>query len=163
MRISCQAQQTMACAPAAAFALLLDPHRFPATFTGFGPIPGIRAVTLDAPLAIGSTRRIHNDDGSVLVETITALDAPTHHGYTLGGFRPPFSWLVRRGVADWSLHAGPSSARVCWRYDFDLTHAWAYPLAALLLKWFMARAMRRCLDNMARMLDVPAAVAAGAR
>ena len=161
MRITCQAQQTMPCAPAAAFALMVDPERFPATFVGYGPIPGIRAVTLDGPLAVGATRRIHNDDGSILVETITALEAPTHHAYTLGGFRPPFSWLVRRGEADWSLHAGPSSSRVCWRYRFDVTHAWAYPLAALLLRLFMARAMRRCLDNMARMLEVPAPATAG--
>ena len=162
MRITCQAQQTMACAPSAAFALVVDPVRFPATFTGYGPIPGIRAVTLDGPLAVDATRRIHNHDGSTLVETITALDAPTHHAYSLGGFRPPFSWLVSRAEADWTLQAGPSSSQVSWRYTFDVAHAWAYPLAAPLLRWCMARAMRRCLDNIARLLEVPATATSAA-
>lgn len=161
MRISCQAQQTMPCAPLAVFALMVDPERFPAMFTGYGPIPAIRAITWDAPLAVGATRRIHNTDGSVLTETITALDAPTRHAYTLGGFRAPFSWLVTQGEADWSVSGEGPGSRVCWRYDFTLTGAWAYPLAVVLLKTFMAAAMQRCLDNMARRLADTAPAAAG--
>ena len=158
MPITCHAQQTMPCAPPAVFALMVDPLRFPATFPGYGPIPGIRTVTLDVPLAVGATRRIHNTDGSTLTETITALDAPTRHAYTLGGFRAPFSWLVSQGEANWSVGATASGSHVRWDYSFSPTRAWTYPLAAVLLRFFMARAMQRCLDTMARRLAAPTAM-----
>lgn len=159
MPITWQAQQTMPCTPPAVFALMVDPLRLPSTLTGYGPIPGIRAETLDTPLAVGTTRRIHNTDGSTLTETITVLDAPTHHAYTLGGFRAPFSWLVAHGEADWSVGATTSGSHVRWDYRFSVARAWTSPLAALLLRFFMARAMQRCLGNMARRLATPAAAA----
>lgn len=152
MPITCHARKTLPCAPPAAFALMLDPVRFPPTFTGYGPIPGILAITAATPPAVGATRRIDNTDGSTLTETITALDAPTRHAYTLEGFRAPFSWLVARGEADWSVAADGPASLVHWRYTFTPTGALVYPLALLLLRVFMARAMRRCLDNMAGVL-----------
>lgn len=152
MRIMCEAQQTMPCGPHAVFALMVDPDRFPSMFEGYGPIPAIRSVTLDAPLAVGATRRIHNTDGSILTEQVTALDRPVRHAYTLVGFRPPFSWLVTRGESDWTLSTREPGTHVRWIYDFTLTNALAYPLASVVLKFFMSRAMQRCLDNMARLL-----------
>ena len=152
MRIMCQAQQTMPCGPHAVFALMVDPDRFPSMFEGYGPIPAIRSVTLDTPLAIGATRRIHNTDGTTLTEQVTALDLPVRHAYTLSGFRPPFSWLVTRGESDWALSAEESGTHVRWIYVFTLTSTFVYPLAAVVLKFFMGRAMQRCLDNMARLL-----------
>lgn len=159
MRIMCRAEQTMPCAPDAVFALMVDPDRFPSMFEGYGPIPAIRSVTLDTPLAVGATRRIHNTDGTTLTEQVTALDRPVRHAYTLGGFRPPFSWLVTRGESDWTLSAQASGTHVRWIYDFTLTSALVYPLAAVLLKFFMGRAMQRCLDNMARLLATTPATA----
>lgn len=159
MRITCRAEQTMPCAPDAVFALMVDPDRFPSMFEGYGPIPAIRSVTLDTPLAVGATRRIHNTDGTTLTEQVTVLDRPVRHAYTLGGFRPPFSWLVTRGESDWTLSAQASGTHVRWIYDFTLTSALVYPLAAVVLKFFMGRAMQRCLDNMARLLATTPATA----
>ena len=150
----------MHCSAAAAFALLTDHQRFPTVFTGYGPIAAIRSVSLAAPLAIGAIRRVHSADGSTLSETITALDPPQHHAYVLSGFRPPFSWLVRRGEANWLVSAGTATTFVRWDYVFTLTSAAIYPLAAPLLRLFMTGAMGRCLDNMAQLLE--AAPAAGA-
>jgi hypothetical protein len=152
MRITCHAQQTMPCGPHAVFDLMVDPARFPSMFTGYGPIPAIRFVTLDAPLAVGAIRRIHNTDRSTLTERVTALDVPKHHAYTLSGFSAPFSWLVTQGESDWSLNATNSGTHVRWSYAFTLTSAVVYPLAAVVLNFFMGRAMQRCLDNMARLL-----------
>jgi hypothetical protein len=163
MQITCQAERPMRCSAAAAFALLTDHQRFPLVFTGYGPIAALRSVSLDAPLAVGATRRVHGADGSTLTETITALDPPRHHAYVLSGFRPPFSWLVRRGEADWLVTAGSATTFVRWDYVFTLTSAVIYPLAAPLLRVFMTGAMRRCLDNMARLLEAQAASVAVTR
>lgn len=156
MQITCQAERPMHCSAAAAFVLLTDHQRFPMVFTGYGPIAAIRSVSLEAPLAIGAIRRVHNADGSTLSETITALEPPRHHAYVLSGFRPPFSWLVRRGEADWLVTAGAATTFVRWDYVFTLTSAVIYPLAAPLLRVFMTGAMRRCLDNMAQLLEAAA-------
>jgi len=155
------ASKSMRRAPDGAFALMVDPVRFPALFTGYGPVPSIQCVVLEMPLAVGATRRIHNSDGTVLTECVTSLDPPNHHGYTLAGFTAPFSWLVSKGHADWHVIAENGGSRVQWRYDFTLAKAWLCPATWLLLKIFMARAMQRCLDNMARALDATPKQGAG--
>ena len=153
MQIQCLASKSLRCTPETAFALMVDPARFPPTFTGYGPIPAIRSITLRGPLAVGAKRRIENTDGSVLEECVTALEPPHRHAYSLAGFRPPFSWLVSMGNADWTVTTVDMETRVRWQYVFTLASAWVYPLAWLLLEFFMARAMQRCLDNMARVLE----------
>lgn len=158
MRILCTARRAIPCPASAAFELSLDPARFPSLFQGCGPIPAIRSITLDSPLTIGATRRIKNADGTVLTEQVTRLDPPSCHSYSLTGFRAPFSWLVRRGDADWNFAADASGTQVRWNYDFVLTGVWAYPIAVVLLRVFMRRAMQRCLDNMAQTLVSPSAI-----
>ncbi len=152
MHATCRAERTLPCRPEVAFAMAVDPDRFPAFFSGFGPIPAVRGILLHGPLAVGSTRSIHNADGAVLMETITAYDPPVLHAYTLTGFRPPFGWGVRRGEATWLFSAHESGSRVFWDYSFELTRPWLWPIVALVLRLFMARAMHRCLKNMARTL-----------
>lgn len=155
MSVTCSAERSLPCRPEVAFALATDADRFPAFFTGFGPIPAVRGIRLHAPLAVGSQRRVHNADGTVLSERITAHDPPVRHAYTLSGFRPPFSWLVERGEAQWTFTGHEFGSRVRWDYEFTLAKPWLWPVAAVLLKLFMARAMHRCLKNMARSLDAP--------
>jgi hypothetical protein len=152
MQIHCRAERNFSCPSHRVFALIVDPVRFPLAFRGFGLIPAIRSITLDDNLAVGAFRRIHNADGSTLTEQVTALEAPSLHAYTLGGFRPPFSWLVTRGDARWTVSAAGPLTHVCWDYAFTLTTPLVSPLAAVLLRLFMARAMRRCLEDMATLL-----------
>lgn len=148
MKITCTADQLFPSEPYAIFDLMVDVQRFPDCFRGYGLIPGIHRIRLNGPLAVGSTREIHNTDGSVLSEKITVLDRPHRHSYVLSGFRKPFSLLVSRGDADWQLSRENGSTKVRWTYDFSLTSAVLYPVCALLLKVFMQRAMQRCLQNM---------------
>ncbi len=159
MIIGLQSRQHFDCPPADVFALVLDPQRFPAMFRGFGPIPSIRRIELLQAPAVGATRRLENSDGSTPVERITALDPPRHHAYTLSGLAPPFSWLVRCGHADWRLQAVDRGTDVTWEYRFELTSALAWPLAAPVLNWLMATAMRRCLAAMAASLSAREAIA----
>ncbi len=152
MQIECHAEKIFPSDTQAAFDLIVDAQRFPGTFVGYGLIPSIRAIVLETPLAVGAIRRIHNSDGSVLTEHVTVLDAPTRHAYVLSDFRAPFAWLVNKGEADWRVSAADSGCNVRWSYTFTLTSIWIYPLATLLLRVFMQRAMQRCLDNMANLL-----------
>jgi len=153
MKIEICVARTLAAPPAAAFALALDASRFAATFTGCGPIPALRRITVHGAPAVGSTREVESSDGSLLTERITAFDPPRQHAYTLSGLQPPLAWLVSTGDADWTFADADGATRVNWRYAFTLTSALAWPLAAPLLHVFMRAAMRRCLDAMARVLE----------
>ena len=157
MQIECHAEKIFPSDAPAVFDLIVDSQRFPGTFVGYGLIPSIRAIVLETPLAVGAIRRIHNSDGSVLTEHVTVLDAPTRHAYVLSGFRAPLAWLVNKGEADWLVSTAESVCMVRWSYTFTLTSRWIYPLATLLLQFFMQRAMQRCLDNMANLLAGSAA------
>lgn len=150
MPITITVQRHIPASATEVYALATDAARFP--FPGDGPIAAVRTITLDAPLAVGSTRQIHNADGSVLTERVTVLDAPTRHAYELSGFVVPFSWLVQLGEADWQLRPADGGTDVTWSYRFTLTTALAWPLAAPLLQVFMRRAMARSLAAMAAIL-----------
>lgn len=152
MGIRLVARQRFAVPIAEVFALCTDAQRFPAVFPGYGPIPAIRRIVLDGPLAVGSRRQIHNSDGSILDETIHVLQPPLRHAYRLSGFRAPFAWLVRQGEADWQLQTDGDGCSVEWSYLFEPVSALARPFAGLLLRGFMQPAMQRCLGCMQQAL-----------
>ena len=137
----------------AVFALSVDPARFPALFTGMGPIPALVSITPDAAPAVGSTRQLLSADRSRLTERIVAWDPPRLHRYVLEGFAPPLAWLVRAGTAEWRLEPRGDGSFVRWTYAFELTTPLAWPLAAPLLTVFMQGAMVRCLDRLAQALE----------
>jgi hypothetical protein len=157
MIVKTQATRRFCATPETVYDLIVDATRFPRTFTGYGPIPAVSTIVLDGPLRVGGTRRISNADGSVLTEHVTGLERPLHHAYTLFGFRPPFSWLVTLGVADWCIRSKDEGTEVIWRYVFTLSNPLVYPLCMLLIDLFMRRAMQRCLANMADLLAMEAA------
>jgi len=154
VNVQLRAQRRIAASSAAVYALAIDAQRFPAVFTGCGPIPGLRRITLHGEPAVGTTRDVEDNAGVVMHERIDALEPGRRHAYTLSGLRPPFAWLVRVGHADWTFTpAGNAATDVVFSYDFELTSALAWPLAAPLLRVFMRGAMQRCLDGMARALE----------
>ena len=159
MPVLLAAERLLPCPPDAAFALAVDPSRFPGFFTGFGPIPALREIRLDAPLAVGSTRQVEGSDGAVMRERIVAHDPPRRHAYVLGNLRPPLALLVREGHADWRFEPRADGTQVRWTYRFELTSPLAWPLAAPLLQVFMRGAMQRCLDAMAQACEPVAGVA----
>jgi hypothetical protein len=156
MIVKTQASRRFSASPETVYDLIVDATRFPRTFTGYGPIPAVSTIVLDGPLRVGGTRQISNADGSVLIEHVTGLERPLHHTYTLFGFRPPFSWLVTLGVADWCIHSKDGATEVVWRYVFTLSNPLVYPLCMLVIRFFMRRAMERCLANMAHLLATDA-------
>jgi hypothetical protein len=155
MDVLLHAERVLPCPVDAAFALAVDPVRFPALFAGFGPIPALRRIELHAPLAPGATRSVHSSDGSQLTERVIVHQPPQRHAYVLDGLRPPLRWQVRQGEADWRFTAVQGGTFVAWRYRFTLAHALVWPLAAPLLAVFMRGAMRRCLAAMADACATP--------
>lgn len=153
MNVVLQTERTIRAAPAAVYALSIDAQRFPSLFGGFGPIPGLRRITLHAPLAVGSTRELEDNSGLVMQERVDALDQDRRHAYTLSGLHPPLGWLARAGRADWIFTPVADRTQVVWTYAFELTSPLAWPLAWPLLQGFMRGAMQRCLDAMARTLE----------
>jgi hypothetical protein len=152
MHVDLIARLVLPAPPPAAYGLSLDADRFPALFSGFGPIPRLRAIRLHAPPAVGSTREVEDANGVVMLERITVLDPPQRHAYTLGGFVAPLSWLAREAHADWRFTAHDGGTDVVWHYRFELTSPLAWPLAFPILRVFMQGAMRRCLAAMAASL-----------
>ncbi len=156
MHPTCTARAKLPCRAEAAFDLSADPARFPPLFRGYGLIPSIRSITLLSPLGVGCTRRVANNDGSILTECVTALDRPGLHAYTLSGFRPPFSWLVRLGEARWTFTDDARGCAVEWRYTFTPRVPLSRPVVALLLRCCMRPAMQRCLQAMGEAASRPA-------
>jgi hypothetical protein len=152
MHIDLEVSQRFPADDAASFALATDPERFPPLFAGFGPIPGLRRITLHGALAVGVTRDVEGMDGVVMLERVTALEPGRRHDYVLSGLRPPLAWLVREGQARWTFAASGTGTDVTWRYRFVLTTALVWPLAFPLLRVFMRGAMQRCLAAMATAL-----------
>jgi uncharacterized protein YndB with AHSA1/START domain len=98
-----------------------------------GPIPAIaRAQKIDE-----TRRRVDMSDGSSLEETVLVLERPHRHVYRWSeGLRPPLSLLVRWGEADWSFRTADGGTEVEWVYRFELRTLIAYPIAAILVRFF---------------------------
>ena len=151
MQVLLSAEQPFVAAPDVVFARSLDPQRFVAAFRGAGPIPALIKIELLGEPALGAERAVHSRDGAVLHERITAFEPGLRHAYELSGLRPPLAWLVSKGEADWRFALSPDGGtHVRWDYLFTLTTPLVWPLAAPLLKLFMRRAMRECLQALAR-------------
>lgn len=119
------------------------------TFSGYGLIPAIakaRYVTPGSP-RLGSVRRVLKTDDTEHVEEITVFERPTRHTSKITELAPPFSWLVREGIDDWTFRSeGPSLTVVDRTFAFELTTPLLAPIAWLLLQ-LMKKAVRRDLDN----------------
>ena len=156
MHVSLLAERSIAAAPAAIYALVLDGNRFAPLFQGHGPIPGLDRIQPLGPVGVGAVREVRDLRGAVLHERITALEPSERHAYTLYDLPAPLSWLAREGRAEWRFQAmadDPGATRVSWRYDFELTGPWAWPLAWPVLRGAMQPAMRGCLERIAQALE----------
>lgn len=133
------------------FALATDSPRFPRYFKGRGPIPAVLKVEWHAgsrPEA-GARRDIHNADGSVLLEQVLELTPPLRHRYRLlGGFKPPFSWMVAHADGCWQFTAQGSGTHIRWDYAFTLRSPLAWPVVLPIVKVFFRGAMQDCLHAM---------------
>lgn len=124
-------------------------------FTGFAPlIPAIREATLldAAAPGPGVLRRVTLSDGSTLVERITAFESPRLHAYEMAEMNPLQRLLCTNMLSRWTFEEALGGTRVVWDYQILPRTALHLPLAWVVGRLF-ARAMQRCLDNLARDLQ----------
>lgn len=154
--IESHASLVIAAPPERVFDVAVAVETLPKVFVGYGPVPAIREAWLKngGPMAVGAVRYVRNSDGSVIEERITALKRPRLQAYQLvAGFRPPFSWLLRRACGRWDFSALPEGTQIDWHFSFQPRSRLTAPLLALLVALFFRRAQRRCLARLAAMLE----------
>lgn len=137
--------------PELVFRLSTDNDNLPRFFTGYKQIPAIlSAKTADgAPLREGSTRIVKNSDGSEITETIVRLESPTVQEYKLvGGFKPPFSWLVKTAGGRWDYVTATKGTRVTWTFHFETRGFLARTIFLLFVKASFQKAQEICLSNL---------------
>jgi len=138
------------------FSFTNDLSKFPQTFSGYGPIPGMdRVENLNgAETREGTIRNIHYVDGTVLEEHLIAHSAPSEMAYEIvSGLRAPFSWLVRGAGGRWTFTDRGDSAHVEWRFRFDLTTPFVYPIGFIVGAVFFRKAQERCLRETKRAIE----------
>ena len=136
------------------FDFVTRPEAVAELFHGRGPIPGAVKSELvgEGGMAVGATRRVHNADGSVVEEEITAFERPAKQAYKIvRGLRPPFSWMVEGGGGDWLLSNEGGRTRIEWSFVFHV-RPFAWPVAVVLRVYFQL-AMQDALDRAKAILE----------
>jgi hypothetical protein len=161
MKIRLDAEIQIAADAESLFDLVNDPDAAPRIYAQHGPIPGVTALRYDGDgrPRLDAVRQVLTADGNVLEEQLVVFDRPRAHSYTLTGFKPPFSLLVRGGFAEWTFTEIPGAAatRVHWTYTFTLPTPLSWPLAALFLHTLFHGWMLGCLGRARREATVIAA------
>jgi len=151
MQLHTQATVTTAMTPGQAYAQATDAASFSRYFKGAGPVPAVNNVEWEsAAQGVGARRRVHNSDGSIIIEEVLELSAPRRHRYRLvSGFKPPFSWMVKWAEGDWRFTPEGAGTRIEWHYYFELRSVAVAPLVLPIVHVFFRRAMQDCLQAMA--------------
>lgn len=154
MRISVREIAELACAPRVAFDHTNDAASL-VSFTGYGPIPGIREAKYitPGPVGVGSRRAVAKLDGTTHLEEITDFVQDRRHATRISGLEGPIALLVR-GLEDvWEFDPAGAGTRITRTFVVD-ARTLAVPVAMLLVP-FLRRAMRRDLANTKRAIEKP--------
>ena len=150
MQIQTNAQVTINDSIESVFDISTDCQNLPKFFTGYKAIPAIvSAKTVDGlPLHTGSTRIVHNGDGSSVEEIIVEVRRPTIQKYQLiKGLKPPFSWLVSIAFGSWLYETIDTRTKITWEFNFEVRNIFAYWIFLLLVKNPFQRSQEICLEN----------------
>jgi hypothetical protein len=157
MKIHTLAVMTIAASPESVYTALTTPHYFPAHFRGFGPIPGISHEALPKEVShyqVGLIRKMYGEDTSVFTEKITEMEYPNLFAYEIiSGIGKPLSLLINHGRSVWNFLPHGHTTTIEWHFVFTLTSPVVYPLASVVIKYFMKKAMQRCLASIKTSLE----------
>jgi hypothetical protein len=83
---------------------ILDLTNWPG-FTGYGPLPGIRAAVFEArpPAVVGTRIKVTNTDGSSHVEEVVEWEPDRRLRLNMKDFSPPLSRLATGFVETWQF------------------------------------------------------------
>ena len=126
-----------------------DPRPRPQTdFTGYGPLPGIRAAEFEVRTedVVGTRIRVTNTDGSGHVEEIVGWEPERRLRLDMREFSPPLSRLATRFEEIWEFERPGDGTRVVRSFRLYPKSFLARPvlwLISLLLKRAIARHVRQ--------------------
>lgn len=124
---------------------ILDVSKW-SSFRGFGPIPGIRAATIEVltPEIVGTRFKVANTDGSTHIEEIVEW-RPERVRMMFKEFSPPLARLATGIEEQWDFQAGSNETVVTRTFRMHAKSALARPILWLLsipLKKAIVRHMR---------------------
>ncbi|MCA9296850.1 MAG: hypothetical protein KC983_10035 [Phycisphaerales bacterium] len=92
-------------------AAMRDPAQW-RTFTGWGPLPGIRDVVIEreSESFIGTTFRVTNTDGSQHTETVREWDGVARLVIEMHDFPRPLSWVAKGFIERWTQDTAADEA-----------------------------------------------------
>jgi hypothetical protein len=143
---------------------VLAPIDLTTIMKGYGPLPavvGVEDQTADWD-SIGESRVIRLADGHGMVETLTAVDRPSHFAYTIGGLTNVLRLLVSSFRGAWYFEeagrvASTPIVNARWRYEFESRSFLTWPLTWLIVKSFW----RPYMENALALASAQAVVAYG--
>lgn len=117
---------------------LLDLSRWP-EFTGYGPLPGIRAAEFDllTPDRAGTRIRVRNTDGSTHIEEIVCWELPQRIALEFKELPAPLSRLARRFLETWEFQPNGASTELTRTFRLEAAAFWTWPIL-----WLLARLLR---------------------
>ncbi len=122
--------------PEANFTFVTNLENWP-TFTGFGPLPGIRRATANAPLALGTRVRVENTDNSVHQEIVTAFEPGRRYAVRMEVV-PPASWLMRHIDEELLLEPVEAGTRVHRRFT-TVARSWLTAPVVWFITFFLLK------------------------
>ena len=147
-------RETLTRTPDEIAAAILDVAQW-RTFTGWGPLPGIRSAEFveRTEAVVGSRIAVTNTDGSTHTETITAWDLPRGLALRLGDFSPPLSRFATHFEESWRFEpAAPGEpARTIAVRAFQMHPRSA---ATVPILWLIRPMLRAAIRKHMRSLDV---------
>lgn len=96
----------------------------------------------------GSTRIVHQYDGSFSRETVLHANSPDYFAYRLTEFSSSMLRLMAREAGgQWWFTDNGTGTKVKWSYSAEATSLLTVPLLAPVLKILWNRSMRSCLSR----------------
>ena len=130
---------------------ILDLSNWPG-FTGYGPLPGIKAAEFEArpPEVVGTRVRVTSTDGSSHVEEVIEWEPGRRVRLAMTDFAPPLSRLATRFEEAWEFEPAGGRTRVVRTFRLHPRSALARPAL-----WLIARLLRRAVARHLRQLVEP--------
>jgi hypothetical protein len=118
-------------------------------FTGYGPMPGIKAAAFEVrtPTVIGTRIKVMNTDGSSHVEEIVEWEPERRLRLDMKDFSPPLSRLATGFVETWEFERLGDGTRVTRSFEMRPKSGLARPVLWL-ISFLLKRAVARHLCRM---------------
>jgi hypothetical protein len=146
--ITFSCEETLAMLPEEIAGQILDLANWTG-FTGYGPMPGIKAAAFDTrtPGVVGTRIKVTNTDGYSHVEEVVEWEPERRLRLDMKDFSPPLSRLATGFVETWEFERLGGGTRVVRSFSLHPKSLFALP-ALWLISFLLKRAVARHLSQM---------------